>query len=239
MKAFLFSPLLLATLPEDFLFRSAVPGQAATGAYVLFRAGDTKAACAAFVEQVRGGSTDPWAYWGTSICAADVAESRREVLTTWDALPQDSPLVLLARGYTSYQEGEMYDAEDRLRRAVTRAPNLALAWHALGVVVQERGDARAAIPLIEKALELSPELGLAKISLERALLSAAVFDRLLERLAELPPRWDELPAPRIPASGRSMVEVFEETSGAALQPTAMLTSVLTVTPLEDRERRIA
>ena len=218
--------------------RSARPGEAAAVAFELLESDDQDDACSAFIEQVRGGSEDPWSFFGVALCAADFPGTRERIVTILDGLPEESPLVLFAHGYLSYLDGDLVTAEELLRRAVDRAPDFALAWNALGGTVQALGDAQAAVPLIERALELSPDLELAKLSLEVARLYTEVFDRLLALLEDLPARWNSLPEPRIPMSGRRPEEILSASSEEEDNLAISFISSLALTPLDLREELI-
>ena len=254
MNAWLFVLLLVTSNAPDVsntALRSAKPGEAAAAAYELFNGDDRDirrcssgdwvacqrmfAACAAFLDQVRSGSEDPWSFRGAALCAAKVPTTRETVQSVLNDFPEESPLALFVLGYLHFLDEDLVEAERRLRRAVDQAPDFALAWNALGAVVRASGDATSALPYIERALELSPSLGVAQRNLEQAQLYTQVFDRMLTLLKELPGRWATLPEPRVPMSGRRPKEVFSASSEQEVRIALSFISALAHSPLRERD----
>ncbi len=160
--------LLIATqaIPgDDSKLRNAAPGPEAAAAGELFEGDDKSAAYAAFVEQVRQGSDDPWSYHGLANCAAQHQESRGEILALLESLPEDAPLSLFARGSIALSDEDPNAAEELMHRAVIRAPDFALAYNTLGILAEKRQGPKAAIALLTRALELAPGLEAAKHNL--------------------------------------------------------------------------
>ncbi len=214
----------------------AEPGPEAAAAYELCETEKTRrAGCEAFLDQLTEGTADPWAFRGAVLCAAEVRGFRRRTLATLDRLPQDSALVLFARGGLHVENQEYETAEQLLRQAVAREPELALAWSTLGFAIRRRGDAAAAIPHIEEALRLAPELVPVQQELLQARLYAGVFDRLLDRLAAIPERWESIGESLIPISGKHPYEIYVTASEEEKNPRALgLIAALTAIPIEYR-----
>ncbi|MCB1036672.1 MAG: tetratricopeptide repeat protein, partial [Acidobacteria bacterium] len=66
------------------------------------------------------------------------------------------PGALLEWGNVLAQLGRLPEAEDRFRRALERAPNLAPAHLGLGTALEAQGHPRDAIPHYRRAMELEP-----------------------------------------------------------------------------------
>ena len=62
-----------------------------------------------------------------------------------------------------HRAGRLDDAEQDYRAIVKADPRSAEAWHLLGVVALQRGEAEAAEPMLERALDLSPDQALSLI----------------------------------------------------------------------------
>ncbi len=233
--AFLLLPLLSAAAAASagVELRRSEPGPEAAAAYELFESEATRrTGCEAFFDQLTEGTTDPWTFRGAVLCAAEVRGFRQRTLAVLRRLPQDSGLVLFARGYLHLKDQEFESAEEMLRQAVTREPELALAWDALGSAIRGRGDAAAAMAKIEEALRLAPELDPAQRNLQQARLHAEVFDRLPDLLAAIPERWENLGEPLIPTSGRAPYEI--QGTFSANQRAHDLITMLTILPIEYR-----
>ena len=56
-----------------------------------------------------------------------------------------------------HRAGRLDDAEEDYQAILNADPSCAEAWHLLGVIALQRGDAEAAEPHLEKALGLSPD----------------------------------------------------------------------------------
>lgn len=69
-------------------------------------------------------------------------------------------------------------------------------------------------------------------------LRAGVWERILVQLESLPARWDELPAPVVPPSGRSCKEVLDGATIRERWAASGLISYLVISPLEARARII-
>ncbi len=220
----------------------AEPGPEAAAAYDLLESDDEASrqqGCDSFLAQVRQGSTDPWIYRGAALCADQVEGTRSAVESAFAAHPEDSSFGLFGCGYLAYLDEELKTAEELLRQAVDQGPQLALAWNALGAVVLRRGDVEATVPLIEKALELAPGLELARNNVERARLYAGVFDRLETLLREIPQRWESLPEPRVPLSGKGPSVALASTTVEEARMAWRFISALALSPLEARSETIA
>jgi hypothetical protein len=74
---------------------------------------------------------------------------------------------------------------------------------------------------------------------DRAQLRAGVWERILARLEALPDRWDALPAPAVPPSGRAPDEVIEAATEAEKQAARDLISDLALSPPEARAQIIS
>lgn len=74
---------------------------------------------------------------------------------------------------------------------------------------------------------------------DQASLRADVWERLLARLEALPDRWDALPAPAVPPSGRSPDEVLGAATEAEKQVARQLISDLALSPPEARAKIVA
>jgi CHAT domain-containing protein len=74
---------------------------------------------------------------------------------------------------------------------------------------------------------------------DREQLRAGVWERILARLEALPDRWDALPAPAVPPSGRSPDEVLSAATEAEKQAARQLISDLALSPPEARAQIMA
>jgi CHAT domain-containing protein/tetratricopeptide (TPR) repeat protein len=74
---------------------------------------------------------------------------------------------------------------------------------------------------------------------DREQLRAGVWERILARLEALPDRWDALPAPAVPPSGRSSDEVLSAATEAEKQAARQLISDLALSPPEARAQILA
>ena len=74
---------------------------------------------------------------------------------------------------------------------------------------------------------------------DQASLRASVWERILARLEALPDRWDALPAPAVPPSGRSPQEVLSAATEAEKQAARQLISDLALSPPEARAQILA
>jgi CHAT domain-containing protein/tetratricopeptide (TPR) repeat protein len=74
---------------------------------------------------------------------------------------------------------------------------------------------------------------------DQASLRAEVWERILARLEALPDRWDALPAPAVPPSGRSSDEVLSAATEAEKQAALQLISDLAHSPPEARTQIMA
>ena len=216
-------------------FRTPRPGEASAAALELLDEGRHDSACAALVDLLRAGTSDPWSFRGAALCAADHPPAREEILLTLDELSESSPHVLFARGLLSWLEGDLEESEQLLRVAVDQAPDFALAWSTLGTLMLDQGDALAAVGSIEHALTLSPRLQGAQENLERAQLYVSVFDRLVVLLETIPQRWGSLPKPRIPMSGAQSWEVLSSSSPSEIRAAVTSLSVFALAPLDRRQ----
>ncbi len=211
MNVFILALLLSVPAPETSPYRSPMPGPDAAAAFGHGKEG-LETACAAFVEHLRGKSDDPWSYLGAVYCVAELPETRETIFTALDELPADSPLVLFARGFMSFREGNVEDASTLLHRAVELQPDFAFTWNVLGEIKMDQNDVHGAIDLFEKALAFAPGLPHAARNLEIAQYYIGALDRILKMLTEIPERWDEMPEPRVPMSGRLPGDVIDEAS---------------------------
>ena len=133
------------------------------------------------------------------------AESRvgtLEALSTCDRAFTDQALTAddefatyVNRGIVKMHRGEFTGAQADFDRAASMNPKRGEPWLNMGVLRIKQGDARAAIPLFGKALDLgtdSPEVahyGRAMAYEDIGDLKSAYFD--LRRAVQLSPRWRE------------------------------------------------
>ncbi len=216
--------------------RSAEPGPEAAAAYALLEKGQKQEGCDVFIAQLRAGTQDPWSFRGAVTCAVEVEGYRPAVVKLLAKLPAGSSLVLFARGYLHYLEGEYPQAEELLRQAVALKPDFVLALNALGAAIQMGGDHAAAIPVIEEALRLAPQLEMAQWNLERARLYAGVFDRLLALLTAIPERWQSIREPLVPVSGKNPAHVAGGASGEEVRLATAFITRLALSSLGDRQK---
>jgi len=214
------------------------PGEEATAATALYEAGQIAAGCESFLHQLRQASRDPWSIRGAARCAATAEAYEAPIRELFDSLPEGSVADLFARASLHEMRGEYAQAEPLLRGCVELAPTFALAWNSLGTALRKQDDPAAAIPLIEHALRLQPELEEAAVNLERARIFAGVFPRLLSLLRELPRRWDELGEPLIPCSGLDPSDILEQASEEESSAANTLLVELVKTPPAERKERI-
>jgi tetratricopeptide (TPR) repeat protein len=86
-------------------------------------------------------------------------------------------LVELSRlANTEYQAGRLEKAEVACRQLVALDENQASAWHLLGLIILQAGDAVAACPHLERALAIAPENADFQHSLGFALKAAGLLD---------------------------------------------------------------
>lgn len=82
------------------------------------------------------------------------------------------PAFTLADGIALHQAGELSQAKEAYLALLRAEPDNADAWHLLGVIALQLGEAQAAVPLIARAIELDPK-------------QAAYFNNLANALFEL------------------------------------------------------
>ena len=73
-------------------------------------------------------------------------------------VPQQQPADETARGISLQQQGKSEEAASALRAAVKHNKNDLLAWHYLGLALQQKGDAKEARKAHEKAANLGDKL---------------------------------------------------------------------------------
>ncbi len=215
---------------------NAEPGPEAAAAYALFEAEDLEPkqqGCASLLELVKMAHSDPWVYRGAALCAAEVEPARRSIETALSAA-EPSGNVWYARGLLARLDKDPVEAERLLFEALGEEPHLALAWTELGAVYyQDRHYLRAEF-VLDLALQLEPELELAKAQRLRVGLADGALDRLLHQLDEIPLRWASIPAPRVASSGRGPDEVLAAAEEEDLLRARAFIEALVRTPLEER-----
>jgi len=123
--------------------------------------------------------------------ALEMAHRYDEALQAYDRAaflaPRDA-LGPLTGGLRAARWGELALAEPRLREAVRRDSKNPVAWHALGLVLLQNGDASGAERAYRSGLLADPgalenRVGLATVALSRGDLSAALvqYDAIVER----------------------------------------------------------
>ncbi len=208
------------------------PGSEAAAAYELLESEDTetkKRGCESFIAQVRRGSADPWAYLGAVLCIDRVEGLRETVEKAFAAVPEDSALGLYGRGYLAFLGGDLETAELLLQRAVTREPRLALAWDAL--------EKLPGLP-VGSVEAPQPDRRLPPKDLARVRLRTGIFDRLDRLLSEIPLRWETLPEPRVPLSGKDPHEVLAGSQDRHIRAAMRFISVLAESPPNARGQLI-
>ena len=212
---------------------------AAAAAYALIEQGKLREGCDRFLAEVQRGSGDAWAYRGAALCAAQDSEAERlaaplrAALTSQRVRPE---MAALGRGFLAWFGNDYEAAERELRLAVERAPHLALASNALGAVIKARGDAARAIPSIKQALRHCPGLEMARRNLRDAELRGQVFERLLKHLEAWPKRWNQLPAPMVKPSGKTIETVLNDAGEAEVKAALGLISRLAQTAPGERRK---
>ncbi|MEE8585222.1 MAG: tetratricopeptide repeat protein, partial [Acidobacteriota bacterium] len=202
------------------------PGPQAAAAQRLLDQGHAEKACRAFLSQIESGSRDPWSFRGAALCSLRSENWKRRVTDALEQQSPDSALALYARGYRHMllvHDGKdiglhLESAIEALRRSVELAPGFPLAWLDLGQATLLRDSAQEALPHIEKALSLDPEMSLALERYEEYRFQAGSLTRLIELLEEIPLHWDEIPRPAVPISGKPLDEVLSDSAdvGGAL-----------------------
>jgi ATP-dependent Lon protease len=113
----------------------------------------------------------------------DVTAAKRAVVSA-GAAEQASAVLDLLRGEIALVEGNAVKAEQALRRAVERAPDLALAWARLGELSAAAGRSDDAVAAWERAVRLGPGDREALEQLGDALLGAGRRGEALARYQE-------------------------------------------------------
>jgi len=123
--------------------------------------------------------------------ALEVAHRYDEALAAYDRAAQVAPydkLGPLTGGLRAARWGELDWAEPRLREAVRRDPKDAVAWHALGLVQLQQGNATGAERAYRFGLLADPEalenrVGLATLAIARGDLAGALvqYDAIVAR----------------------------------------------------------
>ncbi|MGH8274627.1 MAG: sulfotransferase [Gammaproteobacteria bacterium] len=72
------------------------------------------------------------------------------------ALPESPAVRMMRRGAAAHNRGETAQAEQIYGEITRRFPEFADAWHYLGTLLHERGEARAAREALERAAQLTP-----------------------------------------------------------------------------------
>lgn len=213
--------LVLLAIPvgaDEPLLRTE-PGPAAAAATRDFEAGEETAACRAFLEQLRTGSEDPWAYRHAAICAHSVEGLEEPFDDFIAAADQDDVLALWGRAYLSFLEKDYQAAEVGARRAVDLRPRFAFAWNLLGISLEQLSRQEEAMAAIETSLKLAPDLPFPRPNLLRmvsgeleALLPALEEAREVLAVRSMPPS-TSTPGERF-ATAPETGKLPEETSAA-------------------------
>lgn len=127
--------------------------------------------------------------------ALEVAHRYDEALAAYDRAAELAPrdkLGPLTGGLRAARWGELDWAEPRLREAVRRDPRDPAAWHALGLVQLQRGNAAGAEQAYRSGLLADPgalenRVGLATLAITRGDLAGALvqYDAIVERRPKL------------------------------------------------------
>jgi tetratricopeptide (TPR) repeat protein len=111
---------------------------------------------------------DAWINRASAFCQLGRFSEAMHDVTAGLALEPDSAHLHCLRGSLLLGSGELLGAEEALRNAVRLDPALAGGWANLAAVAHARGDTRAALDCLDRALEIEPD---AELQRNRELLS--------------------------------------------------------------------
>ena len=155
--------------------------------------GAAEAQVALLEKQLGGASPIPLVELGHALEMAHQYDQALEAYDRAAFLAPRDPLGPLTGGLRAARWGELELAEPRLREAVRRDSKNPAAWHALGLVKLQQGDALAAEQAYRAGLLADPgalenRVGLATLALTRGDLSAALvqYDAIVASRPNLP-----------------------------------------------------
>ncbi len=106
---------------------------------------------------------------------------------------------ILARAMEDHLAGRLEQAESGYRAIINQAPNYAHAWHGLGVLATQVGRPLEAVPLMQRAMELSPteatfqhNLGKTFGSLNEHELAIKQLEGLVRQHPNIADAWNDL-----------------------------------------------
>jgi len=83
-------------------------------------------------------------------------------------------------GVAAHRAGDLDEARRRYLSVLQRDPSCADAWHLIGVLVQQMGDAQASIQFIARAIELAPDRAMYYANLATALHKLRRMDEAVD-----------------------------------------------------------
>lgn len=90
---------------------------------------------------------------------------------------------LIAEALALQERGALAEAEQRYRELLGREPDHHAAMNLLAMILLERSDAAAALPLITRAIGLAPDIAWYHLNLGHACAAAGLDDRAVEAMA--------------------------------------------------------
>jgi predicted Zn-dependent protease len=121
-----------------------------------FASGDVKAAVSKLEGVVKQYPEIEEAHYllGLAYVTPDLGR-RADAMRSWEKAPSIKE-AQLQLGIELINDGDLKNAEDRLRKAVTLDARYQEAWYHLGVIAAERGDEKAAAAAWEEAMDVDP-----------------------------------------------------------------------------------